>query len=49
VSRIKHTRRGRQRGREHKHFFEEGALLAGETIPDPYAAEGRAARTRKRD
>jgi hypothetical protein len=45
----RHTRRGRQRSRGNHHFFEEGALLAGETIPDPYAAEGRAARTRKRD
>lgn len=42
----RHTRRGKQRGRGHDHFFEEGALLAGETIPDPYAAEGRAARSR---
>jgi hypothetical protein len=36
-------------GRGLEHFFEEGTLLAGETIPDPCAAEGRAARTRKRD
>jgi hypothetical protein len=40
----KHTRRGRQLGRGQAHFFEEGALLVGETLPDPYAAEGRAAR-----
>jgi hypothetical protein len=33
-------------GRGLEHLFEEGALLAGETIPDPYAAEGRAARKR---
>lgn len=42
----RHTKRGRQLGRGLDHFFDEGALLAGETIPDPYAAEGRAARSR---
>jgi replication-associated recombination protein RarA len=40
----KHTRRGRQLGRGHAHFFEEGALLAGKTLPDPYRERGRAAR-----
>lgn len=45
----KHTARGNRLGRGHEHFFEVGAVLAGETIPDPYAAEGRAARSRRRD
>jgi replication-associated recombination protein RarA len=38
----KHTRRGRQKGRGFKHFFEEGAKLwPVADIPDPYEAEAR--------
>jgi len=40
----KHTLRGKRMGRGHEHFFTEGAKLVGETIPDPYADEGRQAR-----
>jgi replication-associated recombination protein RarA len=44
----RHTKRGRQRGRGHDYFFEVGALLENEAdLPDPYAEEGRAARTRR--
>jgi replication-associated recombination protein RarA len=40
----RHTARGKRMGRGHDHFFEEGARLAGETIPDPYAEDARRAR-----
>jgi replication-associated recombination protein RarA len=42
-----HTRRGRALGRGADHFFDVGALLAGEALPDTYAEEGRAARSRE--
>jgi hypothetical protein len=45
----RHTARGRKRGRDWEHFFTEGARLKNEAdLPDPYAAEGRANRTRTR-
>jgi replication-associated recombination protein RarA len=43
----RHTAAGRRLGRGHDHFFEQGALLENETLSDPYAAEGRAARSRR--
>lgn len=42
----KHTARGRKLGRGEDHFFEEAALLENEgDVDDPYADEGRAARS----
>jgi replication-associated recombination protein RarA len=41
-----HTARGRQMGRGLDHFFDEGTLLVGEELDDPYRNEGLAARAR---
>jgi replication-associated recombination protein RarA len=35
-----HTTRGRRMGRGKQHFLEEAGRLEGETLPDPYLAEG---------
>jgi replication-associated recombination protein RarA len=43
-----HTAAGRRLGRGLDHFFGEGSRLVGETIPDPYAEEGRQAREHPR-
>jgi hypothetical protein len=44
----KHTGRGRRMGRGTEHFFDEDAVLANEAdLDDPYAAEGRAARSQR--
>jgi replication-associated recombination protein RarA len=44
-----HTSRGRQMGRGQDHFFDVGTQLENEgEVADPYAAEGRASRTRPR-
>lgn len=44
-----HTGRGRQMGRGQDHFFDVGTQLANEgDVPDPYAQEGRASRSRPR-
>lgn len=38
----RHTKRGRQLGRGHAHFFDVAAKLAGESIEDAYRDEARA-------
>jgi replication-associated recombination protein RarA len=42
----RHTKRGRRMGRGAAHFFDEGAVLAGETLDDPYRDEARQLKTR---
>lgn len=42
----RHTARGARMGRGQDHFFDEGAQIENAApLPDPYAVEGRAART----
>ena len=42
-----HTRRGRQQGRSHDHFFDAGAVLNNKAdFADPYEQRARAARSR---
>jgi replication-associated recombination protein RarA len=42
----KHTIRGRRMGRGLDHFFDVGAQLANNDLPDPYVKRGREARRR---
>jgi replication-associated recombination protein RarA len=45
----RHTKRGRQLGRGQQHFFDVGAVLAGESdLDDPYSEEGQRARRQGR-
>jgi replication-associated recombination protein RarA len=43
-----HTARGRRMGRGKQHFLDEAGRLEGETLPDPYLAEGGAAWMREK-
>jgi hypothetical protein len=36
-----HKRRGRNKDRGAKHFFDEGAVLKGESLEDPYRERAR--------